>query len=101
MMCIFMSWPHHCGVINKEHVNMKFWSLHFFDTLRHEQNGHYFADNILECIFSSEKYATVIQISLKFVTNISASIPGNSFAPNSNPLLEPVVTWIPDAIWCH
>ena len=22
--CIFMSWPHYCGVINKEHVHMKF-----------------------------------------------------------------------------
>ena len=38
-----------------------------FDTLRPEQNGRHFADDIFRCIFVNEKFCILIKISLKFV----------------------------------
>ena len=37
------------------------------NTLRPRQNGGYFADNILKCIFVKENVWILIEISLKFV----------------------------------
>ena len=37
------------------------------NTLRPRQNGHYFPDDIFECIFLKENVSILIKISLKFV----------------------------------
>ena len=38
------------------------------------QNGHYFADDIVKCIFLNEKFCISISISLKFVTKSSTAL---------------------------
>ena len=47
-----LRWPSYCKQIS---------------TLRPEQNGHHFADNIFKCASLNEKFGVFIHISLKFV----------------------------------
>ena len=71
-----------------------------FSTLRPEQNGQHFADNIK----LNEKFCILIEISLKFVTNgpkPSLPLVMAWCRTSDKPFPEPMLTNIDVAIWCH
>ena len=55
-----------------------------FNTLRPEQNGYYFADDMLKYIILNENYHILIQISMKFVPKNQLKICADLF---------PVMAW--------
>ena len=78
---MFDIWGDHCGsddvlmcysIIKDEHhllllSNEILISNIVLITLRNEQNGRYFADNIYMCIFFDENYSISIEFSPRFV----------------------------------
>ena len=50
----------------------------------HEQNGHYFTENIFKCISLNEKFCILIWILLKFVPKGPI---------DNNPVLTQVIAW--------
>ena len=56
------------------------------------QNGRYFVDNILRCIFVNEKFCILIKISLKFVPKCPI---------DNNPALVEVMAWRQATIWTN
>ena len=77
--------------------NMSAW----LNTLRPRQNGHYFPDDISECIFLKENDWIPINISLKFVpkspiNNIPALVQIMAWRrPGDKPLSEPMLVRLP------
>ena len=71
------------------------------------QNGRHFADEIIKCIFTYEKFCILIWISLKFV--IKGPIDNKPALVEvmtlhlfgTKPLPEPVVTWFTDPYMQH
>ena len=93
-------------------------SLWPINTLRAKQNGHYFTDDILKCIFLNENDWISLKISLKFVpkgpiNNIPALVQIMAWRrPGDKPLSEPMMASLPthicvtrpqwvNAIWRH
>ena len=70
-------------------------------TLRPRQNGHYFPDDIFECIFLKQNVWIPIKISLKFVhkspiNSISALVQITAWRrPGDKPLFEPMLARLP------
>ena len=82
-----------------------FLSKKYINTLRPRQNGRYFPDDILKCIFFNKKTPwTLIKISLKFVSNgpinnIPALVPIMAGCRASDkPLSEPMMVRLPTHI---
>ena len=75
--------------------------MNAFNTLRPRQDGHYFADDVLKCIFLNENVWNSINISLKFVSrdpihNISALVQIMAWRrPGVKPLSEPMMVTLP------
>ena len=75
-----------------------------FNTLRPRQNGRYFPDNILKCIFLNENVWIPIEISLKFVpkdpiNNIPALVQIMAWRRSGDkPLFEPMMVRLPTHI---
>ena len=73
-------------------------------TLRPRQNGRYFPDDIIECIFLKENVLIPIKISLKLVpkspiNNISALVQIMAWRqPGGKPLSEPMLVRLPTHI---
>ena len=78
--------------------------LEMFNTLRPRQNGRYFADDILKCIFLNENVRIPIEISLKFVPkgpidNIPALVQIMAWRrPGDKPLSEAMMVNLPTHI---
>ena len=74
------------------------------NTLRPRQDGHYFADDVLKCIFLNENVWISPKISLKFVPNGPINkIPALDQImawrrPGDKPLSEPMLVFVPTHI---
>ena len=75
-----------------------------FNTLRPRQDGRYFADDVLKCIFLNENVWISFKIPLKFVprgpiNNISALVQIMAWhRPDDKPLSEPMLVFVPTHI---
>ena len=78
------------------------WCL--FNTLRPRQDGRYFADDVLKCIFLNENVWISLKIPLKFVprgpiNNIPALFQIMAWRqPGDKPLFEPMLVLVPTHI---
>ena len=74
------------------------------NTLRPRQDGRYFADNVLKCIFLNENVWISLKIPLKFVprdpiNNIRALVQKMAWRrPGDKPLSEPMLVFVPTHI---
>ena len=74
------------------------------NTLRPRQDGCYFADDVLKCIFLNENVRTSLKNSLKFVpmgpiNNIQAFVQIMAWRrPSDKPLSEPMLVFVPTHI---
>ena len=77
------------------------------NTLKPEQNGCRFANYIFKCIFLKERCGILIKISLKFVSkglidSKSILVQAVAWHQTGDKLLsEPLLTMIPESMWCH
>ena len=62
------------------------------NTLRPRQNGRYFADHILKCIFLKENVWILVKIALNFVTKGPI---------DSIPALDQIIAWLQAIIWTN
>ena len=75
------------------------------NTLRPRQDGRYFADDVLKCIFFNENVWISLKIPLKFVpkgpvNNIPALVQIMAWCrPGDKPLSEPMLVFVPTHIW--
>ena len=81
------------------------WAWHLtVDTLRPRQDGRYFADDVLKCIFLNENVWILLKMSLKFVpkdpiNNIPALVQIMAWCrPDDKPLSEPILVFVPTHI---
>ena len=76
----------------------------WFNTLRPRQDGCYFADDVLKCIFLNENVWISLKIPLKFVprgpiNNILALVQIMAWRwPGAKPLSEPMLVFVPTHI---
>ena len=84
----------------------KWWALYFIYTLRPEQDGHHFADDIFKCIFLGKKnYCISIQIMMRLIPKgpieskwVWVQVMAWCLF-SANPLLKPIVTQFTDHIY--
>ena len=75
-----------------------------FNTLRPRQDGRYFADDVLKCIFLNENVWISLKIPLKFVSkgpinNIQELVQIMAWRrPGDKPLSEPMLVFVPTHI---
>ena len=88
------------------HINNNYYSYCAicFNTLRPRQDGCYFADDVLKCIFLNENLWISLKIPLKFVprgpiNNIPALVQIMAWhRPGDKPLSEPMLVFVPTLI---
>ena len=82
---------------------MVYWL--YINTFRPRQDGRYFTDDVLKCIFLNENVWISLKIPMKFVpkgpiNNIPALVPIMAWRrPGDKPLSEPMLVSVPTHIW--